>query len=51
MFLREYSKGLADGGAEGFNQAIEYWEPAYRNSSLANDATLGQDPTATSSAS
>jgi phospholipid/cholesterol/gamma-HCH transport system substrate-binding protein len=41
--LREYSKGLADGGAEGFNQAIDYWEPAYRNSSLANDATLGQD--------
>jgi phospholipid/cholesterol/gamma-HCH transport system substrate-binding protein len=43
-FLREYSKGLADGGAEGFNQAVDYWEPAYRNSSLANDATLGQDP-------
>jgi hypothetical protein len=44
IFLREYSKGLADGGAEGFNQAIEYWEPAYRYSSLSNDATLGQDP-------
>jgi phospholipid/cholesterol/gamma-HCH transport system substrate-binding protein len=43
-FLREYSKGLDEGGAEGFNEAIEYWEPAYRNSSLANDATLGQDP-------
>ena len=43
-FLREYSKGLADGGAEGFNEAIRYWEPAYRNNSLANDATLGQDP-------
>jgi ABC-type transporter Mla subunit MlaD len=43
-FLREYSKGLENGGAEGFNQAIKYWEPAYRNSSLANDATLGQDP-------
>jgi phospholipid/cholesterol/gamma-HCH transport system substrate-binding protein len=43
-FLREYSKGLAEGGAEGFNEAIEYWEPAYRNSALANDATLGQDP-------
>ena len=42
-FLREYSKGLEDGGAEGWNQAIEYWEPAYRNASLANDATLGQD--------
>jgi phospholipid/cholesterol/gamma-HCH transport system substrate-binding protein len=43
-FLREYSKGLDKGGAEGFNQAIKYWEPAYRYSSLANDATLGQDP-------
>jgi phospholipid/cholesterol/gamma-HCH transport system substrate-binding protein len=43
-FLREYSKGLDKGGAEGFNEAIKYWEPAYRNSSLANDATLGQDP-------
>jgi phospholipid/cholesterol/gamma-HCH transport system substrate-binding protein len=43
-FLREYSKGLDKGGAEGFNQAIKYWEPAYRFSSLANDATLGQEP-------
>jgi phospholipid/cholesterol/gamma-HCH transport system substrate-binding protein len=43
-FLREYSKGLSGGGAEGFNQAIKYWKPAYLNSSLANDATLGQDP-------
>jgi len=43
-FLREYSKGLAHGGAEGFNEAVRYWEPAYRNNSLANDATLGQDP-------
>jgi phospholipid/cholesterol/gamma-HCH transport system substrate-binding protein len=43
-FLREYSKGLAHGGAEGFNQAIHYWKPAYLNSSLANDATLGEDP-------
>ena len=41
-FLREYSAGLADGGAEGFNESIRWWEPAYRNSSL-NDATLGQD--------
>jgi phospholipid/cholesterol/gamma-HCH transport system substrate-binding protein len=43
-FLREYSKALDKGGAEGFNEAIKYWEPAYRYSSLANDATLGQDP-------
>jgi phospholipid/cholesterol/gamma-HCH transport system substrate-binding protein len=44
IFLREYAKGLDKGGAEGFNEAIEWWEPAYRNASLANDATLGQDP-------
>jgi phospholipid/cholesterol/gamma-HCH transport system substrate-binding protein len=43
-FLREYSRGLADAGADGFNQAIEYWEPAYRSSALAGDATLGRDP-------
>src|SRR4051812_18324843 len=43
-FLREYSKGLANGGADGFNEAVKYWKPAYLNSSLANDATLGQDP-------
>jgi phospholipid/cholesterol/gamma-HCH transport system substrate-binding protein len=44
-FLDEYAvKGLANGGAKGFNDSIQYWEDAYRNSSLANDATLGQDP-------
>jgi phospholipid/cholesterol/gamma-HCH transport system substrate-binding protein len=43
-FLREYSKGLEGEGAAGFNESIKYWEEAYRNSSLANDATLGQDP-------
>jgi phospholipid/cholesterol/gamma-HCH transport system substrate-binding protein len=44
-FLDEYgAKGLGNGGAAGFNDSIQYWEDAYRNSSLANDATLGQDP-------
>jgi phospholipid/cholesterol/gamma-HCH transport system substrate-binding protein len=43
-FLREYSKGLSGKGARGFNQSIRYWEGAYRDSALANDATLGQDP-------
>jgi phospholipid/cholesterol/gamma-HCH transport system substrate-binding protein len=43
-FLREYSKGLEGAGARGFNQSIRYWEPAYRSSALANDATLGVDP-------
>lgn len=45
--LAEYSlKGLEGGGAEGFNDAIEFFEPAYRSSSLANDAFLGIDPDA-----
>jgi phospholipid/cholesterol/gamma-HCH transport system substrate-binding protein len=44
-FLREYAvKGLGNGGAEGFNDSIQYWPGAYRNSALANDATLGQQP-------
>src|SRR3954451_20385207 len=45
VFLKEYSKGLSGKGARGFNQSIRYWEPAYRNSALANDATLGQEAT------
>jgi phospholipid/cholesterol/gamma-HCH transport system substrate-binding protein len=44
-FLREYSKGLEGKGARGFNESIKYWEPAYRNAALANDATLGRQPT------
>jgi ABC-type transporter Mla subunit MlaD len=44
--LAEYSlKGLGGGGAEGFNDAIPFFEPAYRSTSLANDALLGVDPT------
>ena len=43
-FLREYSKGLSGKGGRGFNQSIRYWEGAYRNSALANDATLGVEP-------
>ena len=44
-FLREYSKGLEGKGARGFNESIRYWEDAYKNSALANDATLGVEPT------
>jgi virulence factor Mce-like protein len=44
VFLREYSKGLAGKGARGFNESIPYWKPAYRDSALANDATLGEQP-------
>jgi virulence factor Mce-like protein len=45
VFLKEYSKGLEGEGARGFNRSIRYWEPAYRNSALANDASLGREPT------
>ena len=44
IFLREYSASLEDGGAEGFNASIPYWEPAYRNSAIANEASLGEEP-------
>ena len=39
--LKEYSKALVTGGAKGFNQSIKYWKPAYKNGSLANQASLG----------
>jgi phospholipid/cholesterol/gamma-HCH transport system substrate-binding protein len=43
-FLAEYAKGLEGEGARGFNEAIRYWESAYRSSALVNDATLGERP-------
>ncbi len=44
IFLQEYSKALEDGGADGFRASIKYWEPAYRNSAIVNEASLGQQP-------
>ena len=44
IFLREYSRALSGKGAAGFNESIPYWEPAYRDSAIASEATLGQDP-------
>jgi len=43
-FLREYSSALEGEGAAGFNESIPYWKPAYRDSAIASEATLGQDP-------
>jgi virulence factor Mce-like protein len=42
--LQEYSKGLAGGGAEGYNRSLRWWEPAYRNTAIANQASLGTQP-------
>ncbi len=39
------TKGLIEGGgAEGFNRAVPFFLPAYRNAALANDALLGENP-------
>jgi virulence factor Mce-like protein len=42
--LKEFAKGLNGGGAQAFNRSIKFWKPAYQYTSLANDATLGQQP-------
>ncbi|MDX6643955.1 MAG: phospholipid/cholesterol/gamma-HCH transport system substrate-binding protein, partial [Solirubrobacteraceae bacterium] len=41
--LEEYSTGLSGPGGIGFNKSIQYWESAYKNSAIVNDATLGQE--------
>ena len=49
--LAEFSlKGLGGGGAEAFNDTIDYMEPAYKSTAVVNDALLGENPTRTSSA-
>jgi len=39
--LEEYSSALEGEGADGFRRSIPYWEPAYRNAAIVQDATLG----------
>ena len=40
--LREYASGLEGKGAKGFNDSIKYWKPAYRDSAIVSEATLGE---------
>ena len=42
LLLRSLSEGFSGTGGKGYNASIKYWEPAYRDSALVNDATLGQ---------
>ena len=42
--FREYGSALDGAGARGFNRSIPFWEPAYRNSAIVQDATLGLNP-------
>ena len=37
--FQEYGKALDGPGGRGFNRSIQYWEPAFKNSALVNDAT------------
>ena len=39
--FREYGTSLQGAGARGFNRSIPYWEPAYRDSAVVQEATLG----------
>ena len=39
--FREYGSALEGEGAAGFNRSIKYWEPAYRDSAIVQEATLG----------
>jgi phospholipid/cholesterol/gamma-HCH transport system substrate-binding protein len=41
--LREYSAGLEGKGGKGFNASIPYWKPAYRDSAIVAEATLGEN--------
>ena len=39
--LREYGRALDGPGGRGFNRSIKYWEPAFKNSAINNDALRG----------
>jgi len=42
VVLDEYGRALHEkGGAKGFNRSIKYWESAFRDSAIVNEATLG----------
>jgi hypothetical protein len=40
--LREYGKAVSGEGGRGFNRSLKYWEPAFKNSAIVNDATRGR---------
>jgi phospholipid/cholesterol/gamma-HCH transport system substrate-binding protein len=39
--LDEYSRALEGEGATGYRRSVPYWEPAYRNSAMVQEATRG----------
>ena len=41
LLLSELNQAYSGGGAEAINRTMRHWEPAYKNSAIVNDATLG----------
>jgi phospholipid/cholesterol/gamma-HCH transport system substrate-binding protein len=41
LLLSELNKAYSNGGSEALNRTMRHWEPAYKNSAIVNDATLG----------
>ena len=39
--LHELNTAFSEDGADAINRTMKYWEPAYKNSAIVNDATLG----------
>ena len=44
VLLEEYSAALQPPGSTGYDASIPYWEPAYKNTALVNQSTLGLHP-------
>jgi len=42
VVLDEYGRALVNGGARGANRSLKYTEPAFRDSAVVNEATLGR---------
>jgi phospholipid/cholesterol/gamma-HCH transport system substrate-binding protein len=40
--LKEYGKAVSGEGGRGFNRSLKYWESAFKNSAVVNDALRGQ---------
>jgi virulence factor Mce-like protein len=43
IVLDEYGRALEPEGAKGYARSIPYWKPAFRDSAIVNEATLGTE--------
>ncbi len=42
VVLKEYASALKGRGARGYRRSLRYWKPAYRDSAIVADASLGE---------